>query len=341
MLRMKRVVVRRAGDLSALEFEEAETQEPGPGEIRVKVQASGVNFADLVARMGMYRDAPPFPMGLGYEVSGLVEAVGPGVDAQWLGQGVLGLTRFTGYASEVVVPLEWMARRPEGMSPGVAAAIPVTGLTAWMMLEVMGRVRAGDRVLVHSAGGGVGLMALDLLKWRGATAIGTASAGKHSFLLERGYDQLIDYRTEDFFEALENEEGFDLILDAVGGASWEKGMRLLRAGGRLVMFGFSAQSSGRRGRFFEKLKAASQIPWLKFNPVHLINSNIGVMGVNMARISDEGERVSGWLAEILTLWEQEIIRPVVHAEVPFAEVAEAHRILHDRENVGKVVLIHE
>jgi NADPH:quinone reductase-like Zn-dependent oxidoreductase len=277
---------------------------------------------------------------VGYEVSGIVEAVGEGVEPSWIGQGVLSLTRFNGYASEVVVPVEWLARRPEGMSPAVAAAIPVTGLTAWMMVEVMGRVREGDRVLVHSAGGGVGLMALDLLKRRGAFAIGTASPGKHPFLVERGYDQLIDYRKDDFAEVLHNEEGLDLILDPVGGASWAKGMDLLRSGGRLVMFGFSAQSTGKKGRFFEKLKAASQIPWLKFNPVNLINHNIGVMGVNMARLGEEGERVSQWLSELLKLWENEQIRPVIHAEVPFEEVAEAHRILHDRENIGKVVLIH-
>ena len=183
-------------------------------------------------------------------------------------------------------------------------------------------------------------MALDLLKRRGATAIGTASPGKHSFLYERGYDQLIDYRKDDFAAVLSDETGLDLILDPVGGASWSKGMDLLRSGGRLVMFGFSAQSTGKKGRMFEKLKAASQIPWLKFNPVHLINRNIGVMGVNMARLGDEGERVSQWLSALLELWEKEQVRPVIHAEVPFEEVGEAHRILHDRENIGKVVLVH-
>ena len=336
---MRRVVVRKPGDITALQFEDLDTPEPGAGEVRIRVQASGVNFADLVARMGLYQDAPPFPMGLGYEVSGVIEAVGEGVSEEWNGQGVLSLVRFTGYSTHVVVPVDWVAKRPENMSPAVGASLPVTGLTAWMMLEVMGRVREGDRVLVHSAGGGVGLMALDLLKWRGATAIGTASKGKHEMLLERGYDQLIDYRNDDFAEVLRNEEGLDLILDPIGGASWGKGMSLLRSGGRLVLFGFSAQSTGRQSKLVQKWRAISQIPWLKFNPVHLINHNIGVMGVNMARLWDEGDRVSQWLERILELWEQGVIRPVVHAEVPFDQVGEAHRILHDRENVGKVVLI--
>ena len=106
------------------------------------------------------------------------------------------------------------------------------------------------------------------------------------------------------------------------------------------MYGFSAQNSGQKGSFFTKMDAVRQIPWLKFNPVHLINHNIGVMGVNMARLWDEGDRVSEWLSEIIQLWESGAVRPVVHCEVPFQEVQEAHRILHDRENIGKVVLIH-
>jgi NADPH:quinone reductase-like Zn-dependent oxidoreductase len=336
---MRRVVVPKAGDLSVFQYEDSPDPEPGAGEVCIAVEASGVNFADLVARMGQYQDAPPFPMGLGYEVSGTVCAVGPDVDPSWLGCGVVSLVEFTGYATHAIVPVGHLAKRPEGMTAAEGAAIPVTGLTAWMMLEVMGRVRAGDRVLVHSGGGGVGLMALDLLKWRGAYAIGTASKRKHEFLLERGYDEVIDYRTEDFEQALQGEEGLDLILDPVGGDSWAKGMRLLRSGGRLVMFGFSAQSQGKTGSLFQRVGAAWQIPWLKFNPVHLINSNIGVMGVNMARLWDEGERVTQWLEKVLSLWEEGVIRPVIHAEVPFEEVAEAHRILHDRENIGKVVLV--
>jgi len=148
------------------------------------------------------------------------------------------MTRFGGYSSAIVQRSDLVGERPEGLDAVTAAAIPVTGLTAWMMLEVMGRVREGDRVLVHSAGGGVGLMALDLIKRRGATAIGTASAHKHETLYARGYDQLIDYRNEDWTEALADQEGLDLILDAIGGEYWEKGLSSLRAGGRMVCFGF-------------------------------------------------------------------------------------------------------
>jgi NADPH:quinone reductase-like Zn-dependent oxidoreductase len=202
----------------------------------------------------------------------------------------------------------------------------------------MGRVRAGDRVLVHSAGGGVGLAALDLIKWRGATAIGTASEGKHAVLAERGYDQLIDYRNVDFEEALAGETGLDLILDPVGGESWAKGLRLLRAGGRLVCFGFSAQVTSNRRSLFTTIRAAAQIPWLKVNPVSLMNENKGVLGVNMGHLWDEGERVTGWLGELLGLWSEGVLRPHVHATFPFEKAAEAHQLIHDRKNFGKVIL---
>jgi NADPH:quinone reductase-like Zn-dependent oxidoreductase len=335
---MKQIWIPRAGPPSVLELREAPDPPPGPGEVRVAVEAAGVNFADLLARTGVYPDAPPMPCVVGYEVAGAIDAVGAGVPEARLGEPVLAMTRFGGYSSSVVVPAQRAVPRPDGMDAVTGAAIPVTGLTAWMMLEVMGRVRAGDRVLVHSAGGGVGLMALDLLRWRGATAIGTASAGKHASLKERGYHQLIDYRSRDFYEALKDEEGLDLILDAVGGESWAKGLKLLRAGGRMICFGFSSGSEGHTRSPLALLKFAASVPWLKVNPVALMNDNIGVMGVNMGHLWHEQDRVVGWLRELLALWGEGHLRPVVHAAVPFEQAAEAHRMIHDRENVGKVVL---
>lgn len=338
---MHQIWFPRKGDPSVLELREAADPTPGPGEVRIHVEAAGVNFADLMARMGLYQDAPPFPMVVGYEVAGVIDAVGEGVDAARVGEPVVAMTRFGGYSTHVVVQAYQAVRRPDGMDAVTGASIPVTALTAWMMLDVMGRVRAGDRVLVHSAGGGVGLMALDILKHRGAYAVGTASTHKHAFLKERGYDELVDYRKVDFEEALQDGPGFDLVLDAVGGKSWAKGLRLLRPGGRLCCFGMSAAATGTIGSQLTFLRTALSIPWLATNPVALINENKGVMGVNMGHLWDEGERVVGWLAEILTLVEQGVIRPQVHAEVPYSNASEAHAILHRRENVGKVVLVND
>ena len=335
---MQQIWIPKIGGPEVLELREAPDPEPGAGEVRVQVEAAGVNFADLMARMGLYPDAPPLPAVVGYEVAGKIDAVGEGVPESRIGEDVVSMTRFGGYSSAVVQRSELVGQRPQGLDAVTAAAIPVTGLTAWMMLEVMGRVREGDRVLVHSAGGGVGLMALDLIKRRGATAIGTASAHKHETLYARGYDQLIDYRNEDWTEALADQEGLDLILDAIGGDYWEKGLTSLRAGGRMVCFGFSSNASSTKRNVFTAMGNLWAVPWRKFNPIWLINHNVGVLGVNMGHLWHERDRVAGWLREVVGLWETGEIKPLVHAAVPFDRAAEAHQILHDRANIGKVVL---
>ena len=336
---MKQIWITRAGPPSVLELREAPDPTPGPGEVRVAVEASGVNFADLMARMGLYPDAPHLPCVVGYEAAGAIDAVGPGVDAARVGEPVVAMTRFGGYSTHVILPADNAVRRPDGLDAVTAASIPVTGLTAWMILEEMGRVRAGDRVLVHSAGGGVGLMALDLIKARGATAVGIASKGKHAFLAERGYDRLIDGRAEDWEAQLGGAERVDLVLDPVGGESWAKGLRVLAPGGRLVCYGMSANSQTDSRSVLTVLRNFWQVPWRLFNPVSLMNENRGALGVNMGHLWDEGPRLRGWLGSLLEMWQAGQLRPHVHATVPFSQAAEAHRILHDRENLGKVILV--
>lgn len=336
---MKQILIAREGEPSVLQVVERPDPVPGPGEVRVKVEAAGLNFADLMARMGLYPDRPPLPCVMGYEVAGVIDAVGDGVDQARIGEPVVAMTRFGGQSSMVVVPEVQLVTRPEGLDAVTAASIPVTGLTAWMMLIEMGRIREGDRVLVHSAGGGVGLAALDLLKWKGAVAVGTASGRKHDFLRERGYDELVDYRTTDFAAALREGPGFDLILDPVGGDYWAKGLELLRPGGRLVCFGMSANATGESRSVLSVLRSMASVPWLKVNPIWLMNQNVGVMGVNMGHMWHQAARVTGWLQELMGLWEQGVLRPHVHATVPFSEAARAHQLLHDRENFGKVVLV--
>lgn len=336
---MEQIWIPRTGDPGVLERREADDPVPGPGQLRIRVAAAGVNFADVMARMGLYPDAPPLPAVVGYEVAGTVDAVGEGVSEERLGDEVVALTRFGGYSSAVVVDEVQAAVRPDGLDAVTAAAIPVQGLTAWMMLEVFGRVREGDRVLVHSAGGGVGLMALDLLRHRGAFAVGTSSAHKHSFLTERGYDQLIDYRTVDFAEALRDGPPLDLILDPVGGASWAKGLDLLAPGGRLICFGMSSNAQSDTRSLLGLARNLAAVPWTRMNPIWLMNHNVGVCGVNMGHLWDEAERLWGWLDALLARWSEGSLRPHVHATVPFSDAAEAHRILHRRENLGKVVLV--
>ena len=336
---MKQVWIPKIGAPEVLEQREAETPSPAANEVLIEVVAAGVNFADLMARMGLYADAPPLPSVVGYEVSGHVAAVGSKVDRWSVGDAVVALTRFGGYSTHVCVADDQLTAIPDGLDVVTAAAIPVTGVTAWMMLEEMGRVRRGDRVLVHSAGGGVGLMALDILRWRGAVAVGTASAAKHERLLELGYHQLVDYRTESFGEVLADGPGFDLILDPVGGASWASGFDLLRPGGRMICFGMSNNAAGSQRSLLRVAQSLSSVPWTRFNPITLMNENKGVMGVNLGRMWDERARIAGWMSELMALWSAGDLRPHVHATVPMAEAAHAHQMIHDRQNFGKVLLL--
>ena len=336
---MEQIWIPRVGEPSVLEVREAPDPSPGPGELRVRVEAAGINFADLMTRTGVYPDAPPLPAVVGYEVAGTIDRVGQGVDPSREGQEVVALTPFGGYSSMVVVKDWQVTLRPKGLDAPTGAALPVTGLTAWMMCEVMARVREGDRVLVHSAGGGVGLMVLDLVRWRKATAVGIASTHKHAELLRLGYTELVDPLTQDFERVLAGGSGFDAVFDPVGGDSWRKSFALLRGGGRLVCYGFSASASGSRRSVLGTVQALIRTPWLLFNPIRVINANKGVFGVNMGRLWREKERTVDWMSQLMELYVQGIIRPRVHARVPFSQAAEGHQILHDRKNLGKVVLV--
>ncbi|MEL6186007.1 MAG: zinc-binding dehydrogenase, partial [Myxococcota bacterium] len=259
---MKRVWISRPGPPKVLEVREEPTPDPGPGELRVRVRAAGVNFADLMARMGTYQDGPPPPCVVGYEVSGVVDAVGEGVSPAREGERVLAATRFGGYASHVVVPAETCVALPAQLGLSEAAALPVTGLTSWMILEEMHRVRAGDRILVHSAGGALGLVTCDLAKRRGATVVGTASARKHAFLQEWGFDRLVDYRSQDYEEVLASGPKFDLVMDPLGGHHWGKGLRLLKPGGKLACYGMSVNAEGHTARRLAMVRNLLRIPFV-------------------------------------------------------------------------------
>ena len=238
---MRQIWITRTGAPEVLAVKEAPDPQPKAGEVRVRVEASGINFADILGRMGLYPDLPPIPVVPGYEVSGRVDAVGPGVEGDWTGRDVIAMTRFGGYADTVCVPVNQVFARPAGMSALEGAAVPVNYFTAWQLVVVMGGLKRNETVLVHSAGGGVGIAATQIAKHLGAQVIGTASASKHAQLRTLGVDHLIDYRTEDFetrTREITSGRGVELILDAVGGEFVEEG--LSRPGADRTAWGRSA-----------------------------------------------------------------------------------------------------
>ena len=338
---MRQIWISKTGAPEVLIVKEAPDPRPGAGEVRVRVEASGVNFADVMGRLGLYPDLPPIPVVPGYEVGGRVDMVGDGVDTSWIGRNVLAITRFGGYADVVCVPKAQVFPRPEGMSAQEGASIPVNYVTSWQLIVVMGGLKPGETVLIHSAGGGVGIAATQIAKHIGAKVIGTASAAKHGELRALGVDHLIDYRTEDFearARQITDGRGVELILDAVGGDSFKKGYRLLAPTGRLGMFGVSSAATNKTGGMFGMVSMLANMPWFQFNPLSLINANKGVFGVNVGHMWDQVDRMSGWVDQLTDLWKQGAIKPKIARTFSFNDAAMAHHFIQDRKNVGKVLL---
>ncbi len=337
---MKQSWITKIGAPDVLQIREEADPLPGPGEVRIRVAAAGVNFADIMARMGLYLDAPPVPCVVGYEVAGVVDAVGDGVSTLAVGDRVVSLTRFGGYTDVAVVAEIQASRLPDSVSFETAAAIPVQWLTAWLMLVRLGNVQAGERVLVHAAAGGVGQAAVQICRWRGATVLGTASPGKHDRLRELGCHHCIDYRSQDFaieVERITDGRGVHIALDAVGGKSFQKSYDSLAPMGRLFMFGASSIATGSKRSIIAAAKTLTSMP--KFKPIPLMNDNRGVFGCNLGHLWDEAELLRGMMDEIIKHVAEGTFAPNVDATFPLSEAGAAHQYIQERKNFGKVLLI--
>jgi NADPH:quinone reductase-like Zn-dependent oxidoreductase len=336
---VRQVVIPRHGPPEVLTLREAPDPTPGDGELRVAVRASGVNFADILARLGLYPDAPKPPVVVGYEVCGVVDQVGPGVTTRRVGDRVLALTRFGGYADRVVVPAAFAFSVPAGLDDVAAAAIPVNYLTAQIALYRMCNLAAGETVLVHGAGGGVGVAATQLAKLRGATVIGTASAAKHEAIRALGVDHAIDYRTAnvvDEVRRLTNGRGVDVVLDPIGGKSFKTSYQLLAPLGRMVIYGVSALAGGERRSWWRAARTIMQMP--TFKPLALLNQNRGVFGLNLGHLWNERAQLGGAMLLVLDEIGSGRLRPIVARTFPLERAADAHRSVQSRSNIGKVVL---
>lgn len=337
---MRQIVITKHGGPDVLQLQEREDPQPAAGEVLVDVRSCGINFADILARKGLYPDAPRPPCVVGYELSGVVIELGEGGDESLLGEPVIAITKFGGYADRVPIPQATVFPKPESLSHEEAAALPVNYLTAYQLLAVMGSLQEGESVLIHNAGGGVGLAALDIAKRLGATTYGTASPRKHEFLMERGLDHPIDYQSGDWTRAirqLTGGRGVELIIDPIGGAHWKKSWKALRPTGRLGMFGISRATESRLGGILSLIHVAMRMPW--FHPVGLMNSNRGVFGVNLGHLWGEGAKVRSWMEKVLKGVEDGWVRPHVDRAFSFESAATAHRYIEDRKNSGKVVLL--
>lgn len=331
---MRAVVITKHGPPEVLKVEERPAPaRPLGGQVMIDVRAAGINFADTMARIGLYPDAPKTPCVVGYEVAGTVAAVGPGVDGLQEGDRVLAGIQFGGYAEQVVVNAADVVPLPESMSFEQGAAIPVNYSTAWAALIRYGAMRAGERVLIHAAAGGVGIAATQIAKRHGAEVYGTASPSKHAAILEQGVDHPIDYRQDGWERDLPK---FDLIMDAIGGPSFRTSYDLLRGGGRLVCFGASAVSPGEKRNLIVAARTALRMP--RFNLIKQMSESKAVIGLNMLTLWKEAGTLDPWIDPLKELIDDGTVRPVVAEAFPFERAPDAHRMLAERRNVGKVVL---
>jgi NADPH:quinone reductase-like Zn-dependent oxidoreductase len=338
---MKSIFLIRHGTAkTAFEMREGPDPKPQDGEVLIEVEASGLNFADVLARWGLYPDAPKMPCVLGYEVVGRVVERGKDVKKLNAGDRVVAFTRFGGYASQVVAPALGVVKIPEEMDAGVAAALATQYCTAWYAAEEMVRLFPGDRVLVQAAAGGVGTALVQIAKRRGCVVFGTAgSAEKMEYLKSIGVDHPINYRQKDFTQEVRSicgDQGLDVVFDSIGGKTFRHGFHLLTSGGRIVTFGVAGMT-GSRINIIRVLRTVLGFGW--FHGLQLLSNSKSVIGVNLLKIADDKPDVlQRCMRAVIELAEKNELDPKVGGEFPADQVADAHAFLETRQSTGKVIL---
>ena len=332
------MLVKAGPPEEALAVRDVPDPTPSGGEVLIDVRAAGLNFADVMARAGLYPDAPKTPCVMGYEVAGVVNGVGAGVDRYEPGQRVVASTLFNGFAERAVAMATDVLPLPDGMSFEEGAALPVAYGTAYVAVGMLAGVRPGETVLVHAAAGSVGIAATQILRDRGAEVIGTASASKHDAIREHGVTHAIDYRTQDFKQEVERitgGQGVDVVLDALG--EFRSSYASLRPGGRLVMFGASKLLTGDRRNLVRTIRTVATMP--RFNSLKLMNDNKAVMGLNLLKLWQARGSLQELIEPLTDLVQRGVAKPVVAKVFPFSQAAAAHRFIQERRNIGKVVLV--
>lgn len=336
---MKHVIIRAFGKPETMCVESFTAPAPGAQDVLIEVAACGVNFPDLVIRLGLYPDGPQLPFVPGYEVAGRIVQVGADVTDFQPGDRVFTTLPGGGYASHVVCPSAQLFRTPPEMSDDEASVISTSYLTAWLSIDRLANLRGGETVAIHSAGGGVGLAALQICLTRGARVIAIASECKHARLKFIGADVCIDPEKEDLparLRELTNGKGVDVILDSSGGKSYQQAYESLALMGRLVLLGGS-------GLINEAGVSPLQVarfwhPTMRLEPIALMTANKSVSGLHLPALWSRYEICVDGIAEILSLYETGHVMPIIDSVFALEDAADAHRYIHARRNFGKVVL---
>ena len=338
---MKAIVLRRHGRPEVLSVGELPEPVPGPNEVRVRVETIGLNYAEVLSRKGQYGWAPPLPYVLGMEAYGEVEATGPGAERHRLGDKVIVLGQYGAYAEKVVAPLARILPAIARYTPAENAAVGVSYLTAWVSLAHMARLRPSDRVLVHSAAGGVGTAAVQIAKAFGCVVHGAVgSDSKLETVRALGADRAVNYRTHDVAAELRGPSGLggvDVVLAPVAGEPYRAALRTLAPFGRVVVAGVA-------GLQFEKWNPLSW--WRAWRDLprpdvrQMAVGSYGVMATHLGYLLRWPDRLPAVWGELTSFLDTHAIRPTVGREFPFDRMSEAHALMESRESVGKIVIRH-
>jgi NADPH2:quinone reductase len=324
---------------TAFELRDVIKPEPGPEQVLIKVEAFGLNFADVMARLGLYKGAPPIPALLGYDVVGQVEKCGTSVKKVNEGDRVTALTLFGGYAEYALAESGVTNKIPESMAPGVGAALATQYSTAYMLAYEMIPLQENDKVLIHAAAGGVGTALTQMALHKKCTVFGTCSSPeKIAYLKKNGVHHPINHREKDFSEAVNaliGSGGLDAVFNPVGGKSVKQGFKLLAAGGRLATYGVS--SMNRTKSIFGKLRVLSQFGI--YHPLQFLSNSKGMIGLNMLKIAKQKpEKINRVMKAVIQLHEDGALKPHVGGEYSIDRLAEAHQFLESRKSMGKIVV---
>jgi NADPH:quinone reductase len=321
---MKTVIATAFGGTEVLEVQDVPVPEPAANEVLIKVHASGINYADIMQRHGLYPGGPKAPFGLGFEVAGVVEQVGGGIKQLKVGDEVMSFCA-SGY-SEYVVAQEWQVMpKPSQLSYHQAAAIPCQFLTAYHALLTLGQLSQGQTVLIQAAAGGLGTQMVQIARNAGATIIGTASSDEKCALIESlGCQHPVKYTEEDFREkvkAVTDGKGCDLIIESIGGEVFDKSLKCLKSRGMLVTLGV----------------ASMQPP--KLEAVKLLANNWIVAGMHLFAYLPDTEAMANAMRDLHTWLAEDKLTVVANHEFKLDDAAKAHQFISDRKSTGKVVLV--
>jgi len=338
---MKAVFLKKYGNAEdAFEIRETEKPKIISGQVLVRTEAFGLNFADVMARNGMYREAPPLPCILGYESVGRVEEVADKENEFLVGKRVVAFSRFGSYAGYVATDVRAVAEITEETNVAEAAALATQYVTAYFAAYESGNIKENDKILVHAGAGGVGTGIIQLAKLKNCRIFATTSDDKKSDHMKSiGVDYVINYRTSDYEKEIEkilNHEKLDLTFNSIAGSTIKKDLRLLGAGGRLVIYG-AAERSGKKYGIFSTIAFVWRMGLII--PVVLMMKSKGIIGINMLKIADEQPLVlKRCLDQVVNLYREKKIKPVSGGEFNVSDIAKAHDFLESRKSVGKIIV---